>query len=259
MKKNQNVKILKNKETIPLKLRILYNSPSCIVVNKLIGEAVEGAKKGMVDLQKELALLSGGGVELTEAVRLVQAVNRLDVPVTGCALFALTKKSLAFLNNAFAEGIPSVEKKYWAITEKLPVSLPESAEYTHWIETNSRINKSFAYEKEKKGLKKAALRYRKIAEGDNYLFLEIDLLSGRHHQIRAQLAAIGLHIKGDLKYGARRSEKEGGIRLHARSLSFPNPMSKNEIIHVTANPPQEDNLWNDFLNLLKNRQTAEEF
>jgi len=260
LKKNQNVKELKNKEIIPLGSRIIFKNSGCIVVNKLKGEASEGAKKGIFDLRAYLSDFLGSEAQL------VEAVNRLDVPVTGCALFALTKESLAYLNKAFAENNPSIEKYYWAIIEKPLFCLPESGERTHWIETNLRINKSFAYEKQRKGLKKAVLRYKIINKGDNYLFLEISLLSGRHHQIRAQLASMGLHIKGDLKYGARRSEKEGGIRLHARSLSFPNPLKKNgfnvevvqklefpdnsnEKITVTADPPDIDNLWKFFLPL----------
>jgi 23S rRNA pseudouridine1911/1915/1917 synthase len=226
-----------------LKSRILYQSPACIVVNKLIGEAVEGAGSGMVDLPKELSTVLGANTEL------IEAVHRLDVPVTGCALFALTKSALSFLNAAFAEGcaLPSpVEKIYWAVIEKPSRPLPESGELVHWIETTSGKNKSFAYNKDGPARKKASLRYRVTGEGVNYLFVEIQLLSGRHHQIRAQFAAEGLHIKGDLKYGAKRSEKGGGIRLHARVLSFPDPLKKSEIIRITAEPPEMDNLWAGF-------------
>jgi len=187
-----------------------------------------------------------------------EAVHRIDVPVTGCVLFALTADALAFLNAAFAgdkaitgaaAALP-VEKKYWAILEKPAVMLPENlkpcGELVHWVETNSRLNKSFAYNDRAPGRKKASLKYRIAGEGKNYLFAEVQLLSGKHHQIRAQFAAIGLHIKGDLKYGAKRSEKDGGIRLHARSLSFPNPLKTSEKICATAVPPQMDNLWEAF-------------
>jgi len=229
--------------SLPIEARILYQSKACIVVNKLKGEAVEGAASGMTDLPRLLAALSG------EESKLLQAVNRLDVPVTGCALFALEKKSLAFLNAAFygEGGSSSVEKLYWAVLEKPRVSLPESGELVHWIETSSAMNKSFAYDMKAAGRRKASLYYKITGEGRNYLFAEIKPLSGRHHQIRAQLAAVGLHIKGDLKYGAKRSEKSGGIRLHARSLSFPNPLKKDETIHITADPPEVDNLWEGFI------------
>jgi 23S rRNA pseudouridine1911/1915/1917 synthase len=178
------------------------------VVNKLTGEAVEGAASGMTDLPKELSAV------LPPAAELVEAVHRLDIPVTGCALFALTKSALSFLNSVFAEENSPVEKYYWAILEKPTEYPPESGELIHYIETNSNKNKSFAYKDNAPGRKKAVLRYK---------------------------------IKGDLKYGAKRSEKDGGIRLHARSLVFPDPLNKNEKITVTADPPVLDNLWLSFL------------
>jgi len=235
---------MENNSLLPVKSRVLYQSSACVVINKLIGEAVEGASGGMIDLPKELAKVFGANAQV------IEAVHRLDVPVTGCALFALTKNALSFLNAAFAgeAALPSpVEKTYWAVIEKPSRSLPESGELIHWIETNSGKNKSIAHKKDGSNRKKAVLRYRITGEGQNYLFAEIQLLSGRHHQIRAQFAAEGLHIKGDLKYGAKRSEKGGGIRLHARSLFFPDPLKKGEIIRITADPPVIDNLWQSFL------------
>ncbi|MDR2943432.1 MAG: RNA pseudouridine synthase [Treponema sp.] len=229
---------------LSLKSRILYQSTACLVVNKLKGEAVEGAKyDNMADLPKELSIALGANTEV------IEAVHRLDVPVTGCALFALTKSALSFLNAAFAEGSASssIEKIYWAVIEKPSRPLSESGELVHWIETVSGKNKSYAHNKEGSARKKAVLRYRVAGEGRNYLFVEVQLISGRHHQIRAQFAAEGLHIKGDLKYGAKRSEKDGGIRLHARGLSFPDPLNKSGIIRVTAEPPEMDNLWAGFL------------
>jgi 23S rRNA pseudouridine1911/1915/1917 synthase len=257
-----------------LRSRILYQSSCCVVVNKLKGETVEGALNKIVNLQNELKK------NLPPSTEIVEAVNRLDVPVTGCALFALTKESLSFLNAAFTQeksstkGInplflhsldharastltvslcSSIEKIYWAIVEKPKSYQSEnpnsSKELVHWIEINSKKNKSFAHNKETPGCKKASLDYKIKSEGKNYLFVEINLHSGRHHQIRAQFAAAGLFIKGDLKYGAKRSEKEGGIRLHARSLSFPDPSKTTEKITVTAEPPQMDNLWEIFLPL----------
>ncbi len=198
--------------------------------------------------QKELSSLLPSDTEL------IEAVHRLDVPVTGCALFALTKDALVFLNDAFAgKNAMVVEKIYWAIVEKpsRPVndSVLSGADLVHWIETNSQKNISFAYNENAPGRKKASLRLRKTGEGKNYLFMEIELLSGRHHQIRAQLAKEGLHIKGDLKYGAKRSEKGGGIRLHARSLSFPDPLNKDGKIRVIADPPEPDNLWQSMMSV----------
>jgi len=239
---------MENNSLPPIKSRILYQSAACVVVNKLAGEAVEGAADGMTDLPKELAK-ANSKEQIANKVEVIEAVHRLDVPVTGCALFALTKDALSFLNAAFAgdSALPSpVEKIYWAVIEKPSRPLPESGKFIHWIETDTGKNKSFAHKKDGLGRKKAALRYRVTGEGRNYLFVEVQLLSGRHHQIRAQFAAEGLHIKGDLKYGAKRSEKTGGIRLHARSLSFPDPLNKSEIIRITADPPVLDNLWKSF-------------
>jgi 23S rRNA pseudouridine1911/1915/1917 synthase len=225
--------------------RILYRSGACVVVNKLAGEAVEGARARMGNLPKELATVLAANEGFPEAV------HRLDVPVTGCALFALTKEALAFLNAAFTgkEDPPSVTKTYWAVVEKPAFLPPESGELVHWIETNSTRNKSYAHDKTGPGRKKAVLRYSITGEGRDYLFVTVDLITGRHHQIRAQLAAAGLHVKGDLKYGAKRSEKSGGIRLHSRSLSFPGPLNRHEIISVTADTPVMDSLWSAFLEL----------
>jgi 23S rRNA pseudouridine1911/1915/1917 synthase len=221
-----------------------------MVVNKLSGEAAEGAVKGMVDLPRLLTQQYGGSFT---------AVHRLDVPVSGCTLFARTPAALAFLGAAFAGGASApgpVQKYYWAIIEMPPPNreLPETGELVHWLETDGRKNKSAAFTEEAPGRKRAVLRYRIVGSGINYLFMEIELVTGRHHQIRAQLASLGLHIKGDLKYGAKRSEKAGGIRLHAHSLRFPatgqtyglRPPETEEYILVTAAPPLRDRLWEDF-------------
>jgi 23S rRNA pseudouridine1911/1915/1917 synthase len=216
---------------------MIFNNEACIVINKLPGECSES-----------IALANEGD-------KFPAPVHRLDVPVSGCLLLARTPVAAAFLGAAFARRDSRVEKKYWAIVEKPEVknALPPEGELVHWLGVNSKTNKAFAFssptEKHKK-LKKAIMRYKIAGQGDNYLFLEIDLVTGRHHQIRAQLAAIGLHIKGDLKYGARRSEKSGGIRLHAYSLAFPNPLKADETIRVNAPPPVMDSLWEAFINAL---------
>ncbi|MDR0878381.1 MAG: RNA pseudouridine synthase, partial [Treponema sp.] len=167
--------------------RIIYTSDECIVVNKIPGEAVEGAVKGMAGLPQILGEQFGGTFT---------AVHRLDVPVSGCTLFARTPAALSFLNAAFAAG--RVQKYYWAIIEMSPQSLElaETGELIHWLETDRRHNKSAAFTGEAPGRKRAILRYRILGRGINYLFMEIELVSGRRHQIRAQLAARGLHIKG---------------------------------------------------------------
>ncbi|GHV31505.1 RNA pseudouridine synthase [Spirochaetia bacterium] len=218
--------------------RIIYKSDECMVVNKIPGEAAEGAVKEMADLPRLLSEQFGGTFT---------AVHRLDVPVSGCTLFARNPASLSFLNAAFAAG--RVQKYYWAIIEMPPLDLAETGNLVHWLETDQRRNKSAAYTKEGPERKKAILRYRITGRGTHYLFMEIELITGRRHQIRAQLAAVGIHIKGDLKYGARRSEKSGGIRLHARSLRFPappGPPGTEKYILVKAVPFLRDRLWEDF-------------
>ncbi|MDR2952719.1 MAG: RNA pseudouridine synthase [Treponema sp.] len=224
----------------PVLSRVLYGNAACVVVNKLSGEAVEGARGSAENLPQKLAEV------LRTHTPFPSAVHRIDVPVTGCVLFALTSEASVFLNTAFVEEPSSVTKKYWAIVEKPSFFPPLNGELVHWIETNSQRNKSYAHDEESPSRKKAVLRYRIAGEGRNYFFVTVELLTGRHHQIRAQLAAVGLHIKGDLKYGAKRSEKSGGIRLHARSLSFPDPLNKQERIRVIADPPVMDNLWEAF-------------
>jgi 23S rRNA pseudouridine1911/1915/1917 synthase len=231
--------------------RILYCDASCVVVNKIAGEAVEGAGKGMGDLPKLLAAelsapdypppLSAG-----DALPLPAAVHRLDVPVSGCAAFARTGAALRFLNAAFSS--EAVKKHYWAIVELSSnfKDTAESVELVHWIQFDPKRNKSIAHNEPGPGRKKAVLRCRPAGRGERYLFLEIELITGRHHQIRAQLERLGLHIKGDLKYGARRSEPAGGIRLHARSLSFPDPAGSDNRITVQGEPPLRDNLWQAF-------------
>ena len=223
--------------------RLLFQNDSCLVLNKLPGES------------SEFPNLDGVGAA---------PVHRLDTPVSGCLLLAKDKAAAAFLGQAFARP-GGVEKRYWAVIEKPKpegVFAPE-AELVHWLFEDRKANKSFAVPAiDQTGNetpppkwgpvgghirpKKAVLRYRLAGTGDNYLFLEIDLVTGRHHQIRAQLAAIGLHVKGDLKYGAKRSERAGGIRLHAHALAFPDPLTPAEIIKVTAPPPLMDPLWAAF-------------
>jgi len=217
--------------------RIVYIQNECIVINKYSGEAIQGTKN---DLAKILTEQIGGDFFPT---------HRLDIPVSGLSLFARTPKALAFLNSAFAER--RIEKKYWAIVEKTSISMdiPETGNVIHWIKTDKKQNKSIAYTENIPNSKKAHLYYCVKGLGDNYIFMEISLISGRHHQIRAQLASLGLHIKGDLKYGAKRSEKNGGIRLHSYSLLFPNPIRQNENIYASALPPFYDNLWETFGNV----------
>ena len=153
---------------------------------------------------------------------------------------AKTSKALERLNNMFRDG--NVKKIYWAITKGRP--MPAEGEINSWILRNEKMNKSFAYPKEVKNSKKATLRYKVKASSRTYNLIEVELLTGRHHQIRCQLSAIGCPIKGDLKYGAKRSNPDGSISLHARSVEFIHPVSK-ENIKITAPVPQ-DTLWQSF-------------
>jgi 23S rRNA pseudouridine1911/1915/1917 synthase len=231
-----------------LSSRILHCDPDCVVVNKIAGEAVEGAGKGMIDLPRLLAAL----VDAENAPALM-AVHRLDVPVSGCVVFARTEPALRSLNAVFSTAATSggVQKIYWAVVEMpqdnqgITLPGPEPAELIHWIQFDPRRNKSIAHNEPGQNRKKAVMRWRLAGKGTHYLFLEIELVTGRHHQIRAQLARMGLHVKGDLKYGAKRSEPNGGIRLHARSLSFSGQDGKR--ITVQADPPICDNLWQGFI------------
>jgi 23S rRNA pseudouridine1911/1915/1917 synthase len=170
----------------------------------------------------------------------VGVTHRLDRPVSGLVVFAKTSKALARLNEMFQKS--DVHKTYWAIVRNCPKV--EEAELTHYLVRNEKQNKSYAYEKEVPHSKKAVLHYKLIARSDNYFLLEVDLKTGRHHQIRCQLAKIGCPIKGDLKYGAPRSNPDGSICLHSRHVSFIHPVSKEEI-SLTA-PVPAGNLWKSF-------------
>lgn len=219
--------------------RILYEDNHIIIVNKLPGEIVQADKTGdrtladdVKDFLKE-KYNKPGNVFLG-------IVHRLDRPTSGIVIFAKTDKALSRLEQMFRDG--KVDKHYWAVCDN---SLPErEGRLEHWIIRDSVKNKSFAYSAEKKGSKKAVLEYKELGQSERYTLIDIHLLTGRHHQIRAQLAANNVHIKGDLKYGFPRSNQDGGICLHSRSVSFVHPVSK-EKIEVTAEVPP-DKIWNFF-------------
>jgi 23S rRNA pseudouridine1911/1915/1917 synthase len=235
--------------------RILYCDTACVVINKTAGEAVEGAGKNMTDLPSLLAAWLAASeypAPTKDALPLPYPVHRIDVPVSGCTVFARNGAALRFLSEQFKNN--RVEKLYWAIVEppENKISFLENSgennEVIHWLRFDHRKNKSFAYNEPEADCKKAVLRCLRVSKGEKYFFLEIELITGRHHQIRAQLERLGLHIKGDLKYGAKRSESNGGIRLHARSISFPDPAGNGNRITVQAEPPLRDNLWLAFEN-----------
>jgi 23S rRNA pseudouridine1911/1915/1917 synthase len=167
--------------------------------------------------------------------------HRLDRPTSGVVVFAKTSKALSRLNEIFRNG--EVDKTYWAVVKNKPEK--EEDRLTHYLVKNEKNNKSTAFDSEKPHTKKAVLHYKLISTSEKYYLLEIDLETGRHHQIRCQLAKIGSPIKGDLKYGAERSNPDGSISLHARTISFIHPVSK-ERIEVTA-PVPDENLWNSFI------------
>ncbi len=221
----------------PSSLQVLFEDNHLIVINKRVGDIVQGDKTGdspLSDVVKQYLkekYNKPGNVYLG-------VVHRLDRPTSGIVLFAKTSKALPRLNKLFSEG--KTKKIYWAVVDNAPPN--ESGTLTHWLVRNPKQNKSYAYEKEVPNSKKAVLEYKFLKKLDRYFLLEIDLKTGRHHQIRAQLAALGCHIKGDLKYGADRSNKDGGIHLHARYLELEHPVQK-EIIPFMA-PPPDDPVWN---------------
>lgn len=220
---------------------VVYEDNHLIIVDKSSSEIVQGDKTGdkpLAEMVKEYIKQKyhkPGNVFLG-------VVHRLDRPVSGLVVFARTGKALARLNEMFRT--KEVHKTYWAIVGNCPPT--EEGELVHWLVRNEKQNKSYAYDKEKPEAKKAILDYKLIGRSERYFLLEIDLKTGRHHQIRCQLAKMGCPIKGDLKYGAPRSNPDGSICLHARRVRFVHPVSKQEI-DVTA-PVPEGNLWHSFQN-----------
>lgn len=217
-------------------MKILHEDNHLIIVHKDAGEIVQGDKTGDRPLSETVKDYIKEKYHKPGNVFL-GVVHRLDRPVAGAVVFARTSKALSRLNDMFRQG--EVHKTYWAITHGTPPR-PEGT-LTDWLTHNERQNKSYAHDHEVPGSKKAVLTYKVVAHGDNYNLLEIRLLTGRHHQIRCQLARMGCPIKGDLKYGARRSNPDGSISLLSHEVEFTHPVSK-ENIHVTT-PLPEDRLW----------------
>jgi len=217
-------------------MQVVYEDNHIIIVSKRSGEIVQGDKTGDEPLSETVKRYIKEKYGKPGEVFL-GVVHRLDRPVSGLVVFARTSKALTRLNKMFAEG--DVHKTYWAITKNTPKE-PEGT-LTHWIVRNEQQNKSYAYDKEKPHAKKAILHYRVIGHSDNYSLIEVRLMTGRHHQIRCQLAAMGCPIKGDLKYGAPRSNPDGSISLLSRRVEFVHPVSKENIC-VEA-PLPDDPLW----------------
>jgi len=225
-------KILSNKSN----LQVLFEDNHIIIVNKRAGDIVQGDKTGdkpLSDVVKEYIKVKynkSGSVYLG-------VVHRLDRPTTGIVVFAKTSKALPRLNKLFAN--KEVTKTYWAIVKNKPET--ETDTLTHWLKKNPKNNKSTAFDKENRDSKYAILQYSIIKKLTNYYLLEVNLETGRHHQIRSQLSKIGSPIKGDLKYGFNRSNKDASIHLHSRKLSFMHPV-KNETIEIVA-PLPKDAIW----------------
>jgi 23S rRNA pseudouridine1911/1915/1917 synthase len=225
-------KILSNKNN----LLIIYEDNHIIIVNKRAGDIVQGDKtedKPLSDVVKEYIAdkyNKPGNVYLG-------VVHRLDRPTTGLVIFAKTSKVLPRLNALFVS--KDIHKTYWAIVKNEPPKASDTL--IHWLKKNPKNNKSYVHLKEVRDSKKAILHYKLLKKLDNYYLLEINLETGRHHQIRSQLASIGCPIKGDLKYGFDRSNPDAGIHLHARQIRFSHPVSK-DLLEITA-PLPKDVVW----------------
>ena len=220
-------------------MQVIYEDNHIIIVNKSSGEIVQGDKTGDVPLSDMVKAYIKEKYAKPGDVFL-GVVHRLDRPVSGVVVFARTSKALARLNDMFRSG--AVHKTYWAITRHKPPH--EEGRLENWLVRNEKQNKSYAYDTEKPHSKRAVLDYKLIGQSENYFLLEVHLLTGRHHQIRCQLSRIGCPIKGDLKYGAERSNPDGSISLLARRVEFEHPVS-HQAICVEAPLPQ-DRLWQSF-------------
>ncbi|WP_297225477.1 RluA family pseudouridine synthase [uncultured Prevotella sp.] len=219
-------------------MKVVYEDNHIIIVNKCSGEIVQGDKTGdkpLSDTVKEYIKQKynkPGNVFLG-------VVHRLDRPVSGLVVFAKTSKALSRLNDMFRTG--DVHKTYWAVVKRRDIAMEGTL--TDWLTRNERQNKSYAHEREVPGAKKAVLKYKVRAVADNYMLIEVTLLTGRHHQIRCQLSHMGCPIKGDLKYGAPRSNPDGSISLLSRRVEFVHPVSKENIVAYADVP--DDRLWHD--------------
>ena len=218
-------------------MEILYEDNHIIAVNKTCNEIVQGDKTGDTPLSETVKAYIKEKYSKPGEVFL-GVTHRLDRPTSGVVLFARTSKALTRLNEMF-KSHEQIRKTYWAIVQGAP-KVPE-ARLENWLTRNEQLNKSFIAKPGAKDAKQAILYYKTLVKGDHYTLLEVNLETGRHHQIRCQLAAIGCPIKGDLKYGAKRSNPDGGICLHARQIEFVHPVSKQNIC-ITA-PVPEDALW----------------
>lgn len=221
-------------------MNVIYEDNHIILVNKASSEIVQGDKTGDIPLSETVKQYIKEKYHKPGNVFL-GVTHRLDRPVSGLVLFARTSKALSRLNEMFKS--KEIKKTYWAIVKNQPPAL--TGELVHWLVRNEKQNKSYAYDREVKDSKKAILDYKVIGRSEHYYLLEINLQTGRHHQIRCQLAKMGCPIKGDLKYGAQRSNPDGSICLHARRIEFVHPVSKEKMSFEA--PVPESALWKSFL------------
>ena len=223
-------------------MQVVYEDNHIIVVYKESGEIVQGDKTGDTPLSETVKAYIKEKYQKPGAVFL-GVVHRLDRPVSGLVVFARTSKALARLNEMFRKG--EVHKTYWALVQPSgnPVTSNTFVTATHWLTRNEKQNKSYAYDREVPGSKKAVLRYRTIGQTERYQLVEVELLTGRHHQIRCQLSTVGMPIRGDLKYGAKRSNPDGSISLLSHHVEFIHPVSKQEI--VLDSPLPDDKIWHN--------------
>lgn len=223
----------------PLTNRVLFEDNHLLVINKLPSEIVQGDKTGdqpLVEIAKEYIF-----TEYQKPGKVfLGVVHRIDRPTSGLVIFARTSKALARMNEMLKSR--DVSKKYWAVVKNVPAET--EGRLVHFLRKNEKQNKSYVVNQDAPDAKKAELTYKVLMQADHYTLVEVELLTGRHHQIRAQFAAIGCPIKGDLKYGADRSNPGGSIHLHARELEFIHPVKK-ESVHLIA-PVPEDTLWQFF-------------
>lgn len=217
-------------------MNVVYEDNHIIIVNKASGEIVQGDKTGDIPLSETVKQYIKEKYQKPGNVFL-GVVHRLDRPVSGLVVFAKTSKALSRLNDMFRTG--DVHKTYWAIVKRGDIA--PKATLTDWLTRNERQNKSYAHPREVPGSKKAVLSYKVRSVSDNYMLLEVHLMTGRHHQIRCQLANMGCPIKGDLKYGSPRSNPDGSISLMSRRVEFVHPVSKETI--VSEAPVPNDRLW----------------
>lgn len=220
--------------------RVLYEDNHLVIVNKWPSEIVQGDKTGdqpLVDLVK--AYIKHKYAKPGDAF--LGVVHRIDRPVSGAVIFARTSKALTRMNELIKNH--ELKKLYWAVVRTLPA--PASGSLVHHLRKNEKMNKSFVVNADVPGAKRAELHYRLLVSGNHYHLVEVELITGRHHQIRTQLSAIGSSVRGDLKYGYPRSNSDGSIHLHACSIAFAHPVSK-ERVSVVAPVPPNDALWQYF-------------